>query len=165
MMVDLTRQIKRFCDPKYKRYDLGLPWRFNRRIVATNGRSLISASPLAYHGVRAAKTARVPNLAAKTARVPNVPNVRDLLKARKWVTEWEELQLPPVCRTCRGKGGVWERCDKCTIKLCGHLVSADRYELLRTLPKCMVGRSASGVYGENVYFRCVGGYGIITPME
>ena len=157
-MTNLTRQIKRYCDPKYRRYDLGLPWKFNRRIVATNGRIFISASPSVYQGDLAAKSAKVPRL-------------KDLIAFVGTVEHWTDLQLPPVCRSCRGKGSVrdpanrrfWLKCDKCTIDLCGCLVSADRYEPLRKLPKCKVGRPASGIHTEYLCFRFAGGYGVVAP--
>lgn len=166
-MIDLTKEIQAFCDRSWERYDLSLPFRQGRFVVATNGRAIIACQPSVYRGELA------------NGKV-HVPETRKFLRFPPGIT-WEMcLPEPPLCKECDGTGLVPQRCPRCDqatpdipcetcrVMLFGRRLHWHLVTLFRGLPDCEWG--APPEYGERpepdpVWFRFTGGRGIAASLD
>ena len=163
--MDLTKEIQAFCDRDQERYDLALPFRVGRRVVATDGRAIIACKPSLYRG----------DLAGSDAKVPPTS---EFLRFPSGIV-WEACQpTPPECEACDGTGLVPKTCPRCDQPIPGtpcnecSVVAFDRrlrwhwIALFCGLSDCEWGAPPIRDRSEPdpVWFRFAGGRGLVASI-
>jgi hypothetical protein len=162
---DLTKAMLAFCDPKQERYNLSLPFRAGRLVVATDGRGIIACKPSLYRGELADGDAKVP---------PTSPFLRFPPRIA-----WESCQpTPPECEACDGTGLVPRTCprcdqavpgipcDECSVVALGRRLRWRFVARFRGLPDCEWGAPPirDRTEPDPVWFRFDGGRGVLASM-